>query len=489
MGDNDVVSEHLDVLVIGAGLSGIGAGYRLQTMTPSRSWAILEARDSLGGTWDLFRYPGVRSDSDMMTLGFPFEPWTDPDAIADGPKILDYLRETARKHGIDDRIRFRHKAIAATWSTPEACWTVTVEHRTEDGTELLELTCSFLHLCSGYYDYDRGHEPDFPGREAFEGRVVHPQFWPDDLDVSGQRVVVIGSGATAVTLLPALAERGADVTMLQRTPTWVTSLPRRDRLRDVVQRALPVNAGGAVVRYKNVLTSMAFYELTRRRPDAARALLSRAATRSLGSAAMVADHFTPTYDPWDQRLCLVPDGDLFEALGSGRAHVVTDTIETFTPDGIRLASGRELAADVIVTATGLRIKVAGGIDIVVDGERRPTRDLTVYRGMMFVGVPNLAICVGYVNASWTLRADLASRYLCRLLTHMEQHAWRIAVPRAPDGMAARPLLPLDSGYVRRAGDELPQQGDTAPWLMRQNYLLDRRDMLRGDVTEAMAFAR
>ena len=485
MGDNDGVSEHLDVLVIGAGLSGIGAGYRLQTMAPSRSYAILEARDSLGGTWDLFRYPGVRSDSDMMTLGFPFEPWTDPDAIADGPKILDYLRKTARKHGIDKRIRFGHKVVGASWSTPEARWTVTVEH----GGEQHELTCSFLHFCSGYYDYDRGHEPDFAGRDTFEGPVVHPQFWPDDLDVAGKKVVVIGSGATAVTLAPALAERGASVTMLQRTPTWITSLPRRDRVGDLVQRALPAGAGAAAVRYKNVLTTMAFYQLTRRRPAAARALLSRSAARSLGSAAMVADHFTPTYDPWDQRLCLVPDGDLFEALRSERAHVVTDTIETFTPHGIRLASGRELEADVIVTATGLRIKIAGGIDLVVDGERRPTRDLTVYRGMMLVGVPNLAMCIGYVNASWTLRADLANRYLCRLLDHMEHHAWGIAVPQGPEGMAGRPLLPLMSGYVRRAGDQLPQQGDTAPWLMRQNYLLDRRDMLRGDVTEAMAFAR
>jgi monooxygenase len=485
VGDNDGVTEHVDVLVIGAGLSGVDAGYRLQTMTPGRTYAVLEARDSIGGTWDLFRYPGVRSDSDMMTLGFPFEPWTDPDAIAEGGKILDYVCETARKHGIDKRIRLGHKVVRASWSTPDARWTVSVEH--DDA--LLELTCSFLYLCSGYYDYERGHEPDFPGRDSFEGQVVHPQHWPDDLDVAGQKVVVIGSGATAVTLVPALADRGADVTMLQRTPTWVTSLPRRDRVRDLVQRALPVGAGGAVVRYKNVLTTMAFYQLTRRRPAIARALLSKGATRALGSATMAADHFTPTYDPWDQRLCLVPDGDLFEALRSERAHVVTDTIETFTPHGIRLASGRELDADVIVTATGLRIKVAGGIDIVVDGERRPTRDLTVYRGTMFVGVPNLAISIGYVNASWTLRADLASRHLCRLLTHMEHHGWRIAVPRAPERMGARPLPPLDSGYVRRAGDELPSQGDTAPWLMRQNYLLDRRDMLRGDITEAMAFAR
>ena len=478
--------EHVDVLVVGAGLSGIGAAYRLQTEAPTRTYAILEARDSLGGTWDLFRYPGVRSDSDMMTLGFPFEPWTDPDAIADGPKILAYLESTARKHGIDRHVRFGHQVVAASWSSVDARWTVTVE-RAGGGSE--QLTCRFLQLCSGYYDYERPHEPELPGIGSFAGDVVHPQFWPEGLPVAGRRVVVIGSGATAVTLVPSLADLGADVTMLQRTPTWVTALPRRDRVRDVVQKVLPSRAGGVVARYKNVLATMAFYELSRRRPAVAKSLLSKGAARALGSTTLVSDHFTPTYDPWDQRLCVVPDGDLFEAVRSGRAHVVTDTIETFTPDGIRLRSGRELAADVVVTATGLRIKVAGGIEFTVDGERRPTGELTVYRGAMFADVPNLAVTIGYVNASWTLRADLASRYVCRLLNHMEQHGWRVAVPRAPEGMEGRPLLPLRSGYVERAAGKLPQQGDAAPWLMRQNYLLDRRDMLRGDVTEAMAFSR
>lgn len=476
----------MDVLVVGAGLSGIGAAYRLQTEAPTRSYAILEARDSLGGTWDLFRYPGVRSDSDMMTLGFPFEPWTDPDAIADGPKILSYLEDTARKYGIDRQIRFGMKVVAASWCTADTRWTVTVERA---GGLREQLTCDFLQLCSGYYDYDRPHDPELPGIGAFSGDVVHPQFWPEDVSVAGRRVVVIGSGATAVTLVPALADLGAAVTMLQRTPTWVTPLPRRDRVRDVVQRVLPSRAGGVVSRYKNVLATTAFYELSRRRPSVAKALLSKGAARSLGSTAMVNDHFTPTYDPWDQRLCVVPDGDLFEAVRSERAEVVTDTIETFTPDGIRLGSGRELPADVVVTATGLRIKVAGGIEFTVDGERRPTGELTVYRGTMFGGVPNLAVTIGYVNASWTLRADLASRYVCRLLNHMEQNGWRVAVPRAPEGMSGRPLLPLRSGYVERAVGELPQQGDAAPWLMRQNYLLDRRDMLRGDVTESMSFSR
>ncbi|MBC9820804.1 NAD(P)/FAD-dependent oxidoreductase [Terrabacter sp. MAHUQ-38] len=477
--------EHLDVLVVGAGLSGIGAAYRLQTMLPGRSWAVLEARDSVGGTWDLFRYPGVRSDSDMMTLGFPFEPWTHPDAIADGSTILEYLRSTAHKHGLAERIRLGHKVVEASWSTADARWTVTVEH----AGARRQLTCGFLYLCSGYYDYDRPHDPELPGISAFEGEVVHPQFWPDDLAVEGRRVVVIGSGATAMTLVPALAELGAEVTMLQRTPTWVTALPRRDRVRDLVQRVLPTRASGVVSRYKNVLMTMAFYELSRRRPAVAKALLSKGAARSLGSTDLVEDHFTPTYDPWDQRLCVVPDGDLFEAVRNGRADVVTDTIEELTPHGLRLQSGVELPADVVVTATGLRIKIAGGIAITVDGQTRPTGALTVYRGTMFADVPNLAACVGYVNASWTLRADLASRYVCRLLAHMEAHGWRIAVPRAPSGMAGRPLLPLGSGYVRRAAAELPRQGDGAPWLMRQNYLLDRRDMLRGDVTEEMAFSR
>ena len=496
------MTEHLDVLVVGAGLSGIGAGYRLQTTCPTRSYAILEARDELGGTWDLFRYPGVRSDSDMFTLGFPFEPWQDTDAIADGDKILHYLRSTARKYGIDERIRFGHKVVAASWSSKEARWTVTVERvpvpaageprraGPEPGDVVREeLTCGFLYLCCGYYDYERGHDPAFPGRERFEGQVVHPQQWPEELDVDGRRVVVVGSGATAFTLVPALVDRGADVTMLQRTPSWVTALPRRDRVREVVRTMLPGRVGDDVVRYKNVLLSLAFYQLSRRRPEAARALLTRGAQRALGSHEMAGRHFTPDYDPWDQRLCVVPDGDLFRVLREGRAHVVTDTIETFTPHGIRLSSGRDLDADIIVTATGLRLKVGGGIDFTVDGERRPTRDLFVYRGMMFADVPNLAVCVGYVNATWTLRSDLASRYVCRLLNHMYAGGWRVAVPRAPEGMAGRSLLPLTSGYVQRASHDLPRQGDGAPWLMRQNYLLDRRDMLRGDVTEAMELRR
>ena len=478
-------SEHLDVLVVGAGLSGIDAAYRLQTMLPGTTYAVLEARDALGGTWDLFRYPGVRSDSDMFTLGFPFEPWPAGEAIADGRRILDYLRRTAAKHGIDERIRFGHKVVAASWSSADARWIVTIERA--GGTT--QLTCGFLHLCSGYYDYDRGHAPTFPGLDDYDGILVHPQHWPDDLDVSGKQVVVIGSGATAVTLVPALAALGADVTMLQRTPTWVTALPRHDRVGQAVRRVLPERAAGTVVRYKNVVATSAFYQVSRRRPALAKALLSRAAARALGSQDLVDEHFTPAYDPWDQRLCVAPDGDLFEALRSGRAHVVTDTIERFTEGGVLLTSGRELPADVVVTATGLVMKIAGGIDIDVDGERRPTSELVVYRGTMFGDVPNLALSVGYVNASWTLRADLSSRYVCRLLAHMQAHGLRVAVPRPPRGMGENALLPLSSGYVARAASELPHQGDRAPWLMRQNYVLDRREMLHGDVTEGMEFSR
>jgi cation diffusion facilitator CzcD-associated flavoprotein CzcO len=422
----------------------------------------------------------------MMTLGFPFEPWTDPDAIADGPKILDYLRRTADRHGITERVRLGHKVVAADWSSDEALWTVTVEH----GGARRQLTCGFLYLCSGYYDYDRPHDPQLPGLETFEGQVVHPQFWPDDLDVTGRKVVVIGSGATAVTLVPSLAEAGADVTMLQRTPTWIASLPRQDRVRDVMQKVLPARAAGTAARYKNVLGTMGVYELSRRRPAVMKSLLSKGAAKSLGSTDLVADHFTPTYDPWDQRLCVVPDGDLFEAVRSGRAHVVTGTIETFEPHGIRLHSGHELEADIVVTATGLRIKLAGGIAITVDGEARATGDLTVYRGLMFAGVPNLAVCVGYVNASWTLRADLASRYVCRLLNHMDAEGYVSATPVAPPEGASEPFVPLTSGYIQRSLAQLPRQASRAPWRVYQNYFLDRRIMGRGRLDdEGMTFQR
>lgn len=480
------MTEHVDVLVVGAGLSGINAGYRLQTECPGKRYVILEARDTMGGTWDLFRYPGVRSDSDMATLGFPFEPWSEADAIADGGAILDYLKRTAAKHGIDRHVRLGTRVVAADWSSDDNHWHVTVER---DG-ERSEMTCGFLYLCSGYYDYDEGHRPTFPGEADFRGPIVHPQFWPDDLETDGKRVVVIGSGATAVTLVPALAQRGAHVTMLQRSNTWVTALPRRDRAADLLHRTLPPNVAGTVVRYKNVIVTQAFYQLSRRRPGMAKALLRKGVRQGLadvpGRDRLVAEHFSPMHDPWDERLCIVPDGDLFEAIATGRAEVVTDTVETFTSRGVRLASGRDLDADVIVLATGLRVLVAGGIDVSVDGERRAICDLLVYRGLMIADVPNFALSIGYVNASWTLRSDLASRYVCRLLNHLDAAGLSVAVPSAPEGMPRRPLLQLRSGYIQRARADLPQQGDRSPWLLRQNYLLDRRDLLRGDVTQEMS---
>ncbi|RKT80060.1 cation diffusion facilitator CzcD-associated flavoprotein CzcO [Terracoccus luteus] len=478
-------TEHLDVVVVGGGLSGVDAAYRLQTECPDRTYAVLEGRDEVGGTWSLFRYPGVRSDSDMHTLGYPFEPWTGEAAIADGAGILDYVRRTADRHGITERIRLRHKVVAAAWSSDEARWTVTV-HR-PDG--LVRLTCSFLYLCSGYYDYDAGHTPAFDGLGTFEGVVVHPQHWPEGLDVGGRRVVVVGSGATAVTLVPELAARGADVTMLQRSPTWVMSLPRVDPGERRLRRVFGPGVAARLARSRNVVTSSAFYRLTRRWPAASRRLVTWSMERASGSKSLVSEHFSPRYDPWDQRLCLAPDGDLFTALAGDRAHVVTDTVERFTPTGIRLGSGRELPADVVVTATGLTLLIGGGIDITVDGVARSTADLVVHRGCMFDGVPNLAVCVGYVNASWTLRADLTSRYVCRLLNRMAHDGLRRATPRVPPDLGRRPLLPITSTYVRRAGSTLPQQGDRAPWLMRQSYLADRREMLHGRLDDDLELAR
>lgn len=471
------------MVIVGAGISGIDAAYRLQTELPGKSYAILEARDAMGGTWDLFRYPGVRSDSDMGTLGFPFEPWTGAESIADGDRILAYIRRTASRLGIDRQVRFGHRVVAADWSSSEARWTLTIRH----GGEQRRLTCGFLHLCSGYYDYTQGHRPEFPGEAEFTGSIVHPQFWPESLDVAGRLVVIIGSGATAVTLAPALARLGARTTILQRSPSWVVALPRRDGIAAAFRRVLPARLAADAVRYKNALLTFGFYRLCQRAPRLARTLITRWTVQALGDPALVEEHFTPRYDPWDQRVCIVPDGDLFQTIRDGRVEVVTDTIDTFTPTGIRLSSGRELPADVIVTATGLRLLSAGGIELSVDGERRPPSELFVYRGLMLGGIPNVALSLGYVNASWTLRADLASRYVCRLLAHLDRHGLSVAIPTPPEGLAEKPLLPLHSGYVRRAEGCLPHQGDRAPWLMRQSYLPDRRELLRGDVTASMAF--
>ncbi len=483
--------EHVDVLIVGAGLSGIGAAAHLQDECPDRSFTILEARGALGGTWDLFRYPGVRSDSDMYTLGYRFRPWTDAKAIADGASIRTYVEDTARERGIDRAIRYHHRVVRASWSSETARWTVTAE-RTDTGDEV-RLTCAFLSVCSGYYRYDEGYTPDLPGLDAFRGTVVHPQHWPEDLDYRGRRVVVVGSGATAVTLVPAMAAQAAHVTMLQRSPGYVASLPARDPLADLLRSRVPARVAYPLVRWKNVLVSLASYRLSRRRPALMRWLLRRGARRLLPEGYDVDTHFAPSYDPWDQRLCLVPDGDLFAAIRSGAASVVTGRIATFAEHGVRLESGEELEADLVVTATGLNLLPVGGMAIVVDGEEVDLAGTYSYKGMMLSGVPNFALTIGYTNASWTLKADLVAHYVCRLLNHMAAHGYDVVTPVVPedaDGWDPVPLIDLQSGYVLRSIDRLPRQGPAAPWRLHQSYPKDVRLMRRGPVDdEGVRFER
>jgi cation diffusion facilitator CzcD-associated flavoprotein CzcO len=486
-----MTATHVDVLVVGAGLSGIGAGYRLQTQRPGRTYTILEARDTIGGTWDLFRYPGVRSDSDMFTLSYPFRPWTNPKSIADGPAIVEYIRTTAARFGVDQRIRFGHRVVRAAWSAGDALWTVDAERGPD--REPVTFTCSFLYVCSGYYSYAGGHVVDFPGQEDFQGQVVHPQFWPEDLDYRGKRIVVIGSGATAVTIVPAMAGDAAHVTMLQRSPSYVVSRPTADRMADRLRSLLPGHVAHRAIRGRNVVMSTLFYQVFRRWPEWSANFIRDGVAKQVAGVVDVDPHFKPRYNPWDQRLCLVPDGDLFQSLRDGKADVVTDTIERFTPTGIQLASGKELPADIIVTATGLRMVAFGDIELTVDGEQVKPHDLTVYKGMMFSDVPNLAWCVGYTNNSWTLRADLTSQYVCRLLNHMDRHGFTQCAPHVVAGSAGageRPLLDLTSGYIQRAAANLPHQGNKAPWLYRQNYLRDLATMRLGKVDDGvMRFRR
>ncbi|NUT48990.1 MAG: NAD(P)/FAD-dependent oxidoreductase [Saccharothrix sp.] len=471
--------EHLDIVIVGAGLSGIGAACRLLAEHPGKSVAILEARDAIGGTWDLFRYPGVRSDSDMFTLGYPFAPWRDARAIADGPSILRYVRDTAAAFGVDRLVRFRTRVVAADFSTETARWTLTLLHDNGSGSTI---TAGFLYSCTGYYDYDNPHDPALPGLDDFRGDVVHPQFWPEDLDYTGKRVVVVGSGATAVTLVPAMAREAAHVTMLQRSPTWVGVVPGRDKIADKVRQWLPANAAHRLIRTKNILFTLAFYQFCRRLPTVARRFLTSMSTKALKDEHAVREHFTPTYDPWDQRLCAIPDADLFRAINAGRASVVTDHIDTFTPDGVRLASGRKLEADVVVTATGLRLSAFGGIAPSVDGVPVDLPAQFVWRGAMVTGLPNFAVCVGYTNASWTLRADLTARLVCRVVDHMDRRGYASVVPVPDRALTRRPLLDLASGYIQRAIHAFPRQGDRGPWRMRQNYVLDAVATLRGDLS-------
>ncbi|MDO3704919.1 NAD(P)/FAD-dependent oxidoreductase [Micromonospora sp. C28SCA-DRY-2] len=473
--------DHVDVLIVGAGLSGIGAACHLRRACPGKTYAVLEARGAIGGTWDLFRYPGVRSDSDMFTLGYSFRPWTDPKAIADGDAIRAYVRETADEYGVTEHIRFHHRVVRADWDSATARWTV--HARRDDTAEDVVLTCSFLYTCAGYYRYDAGYTPDLPGAETFTGRIVHPQHWPADLDHTGQRVVVIGSGATAVTLVPAMAERAGHVTMLQRSPTYVIALPSRDVLADTLRRLLPAKAVYPVVRWKNVLLATANFQASRRAPRLVRKLLRRAAKGRLPAGYDVDRHFSPRYDPWDQRLCVVPDGDLFTALRRGRASVVTDTIDTFTPTGIRLSSGEELPADIVVTATGLNLLALGGMTLSVDGAEVDLASRVAYKGMMLSGVPNFAMTIGYTNASWTLKADLVATYVCRLLRHLDRTGQQVVTPLAPREGPLEPIIDLKSGYVLRSVDALPKQGASAPWRLHQNYPRDVLLMRHGRLTD------
>ena len=462
--------EHVDVLIVGAGLSGIGAAYYLQTHCPKKSYAILEGRDTTGGTWDLFRYPGVRSDSDMYTLGFSFRPWHEPQAIADGPSILAYMRETAQAYGIDQKIRFGYRMRRAEWSSGDMRWTIEAERASG---EVVRLTCSFLYMCSGYYEYERGYMPEWPGVEQFAGQIVHPQQWPQDLDYVGKRVVVIGSGATAVTLVPAMAKQAAHVTMLQRSPTYIVSLPTEDAVANWLRGHLPCRLAYGLVRWRNVLMTMFYYNLMRRQPAKMKRNLIQFVRAQLGPNYDVDKHFTPPYNPWDQRLCLVPDGDLFAAINAGTVSVVTDHIDTFTPTGIRLRSGVELPADIIVTATGLVMKLMSGVQLLVDGRAVELAQTMSYKGMMFSDIPNLAGAIGYTNASWTLKCELVSRYVCRLLNFMDQRGYLQCTPRKTDPtITEEPIVDFTSGYVQRALPSLPAQGSQRPWKLYQNYLLD-----------------
>jgi monooxygenase len=470
--------EHLDVLVVGAGISGIGAGRYLTTELPATSFAVLEARAASGGTWDLFRYPCIRSDSDLHTFGYEFKPWRDEQSIADAPRILAYLRETITENGLDAHIRYHHRVLAASWSTADARWTVDVE-RTDTG-ERLQLSAGWLFCAGGYYRYDEGFTPHFEGRERFAGPIVHPQHWPADLDTAGKRVVVIGSGATAVTLVPAMAETAGHVTMLQRTPSYVLPVPRNDALADRLRALLGEERAFALTRRKNIARGIGIWKFCQKYPKAARRLIRWVNTKQLPEGYPVDEHFNPPYDPWDQRLCAVPDGDLFRAIRNGTADVVTDRTETFTENGVLLASGRELEADVIVTATGLNVQAIGGISLTVDGEPVHLPDTVAYKGMMLSGVPNFVLAIGYTNSSWTLKIGLLCEHFCRLLAYMDAHGYDVARPEPSDpDMPTRPFLDFAAGYIQRAVDQLPRQGDRMPWLTSMSYSSDVK-LLRAD---------
>ncbi|MEZ0244870.1 MAG: flavin-containing monooxygenase [Sphingomonas sp.] len=477
------MSEHFDVVVVGAGISGVGAGYHLQANSPDRSYVILEGREAMGGTWDLFRYPGIRSDSDMYTLGFSFRPWTNAKAIADGPSILTYLEDTAREFGVDKHIRYRTRVKSAAWSTEDASWTVVAE---QDGEER-HFTCNFLFMCTGYYNYARGYTPEWEGTADFEGQIVHPQFWPADLDHSGKHVVVIGSGATAVTLVPEMAKTASHVTMLQRSPTYIVARPSEDSLANWLRKRLPSKTAYALTRWKNVLGQQYFFRLMRKYPEKAKENLLTMVREALPGHD-IETHFTPSYNPWDQRLCLIPDEDLFASLREGKSSVVTDHIDRFVPEGIKLKSGLVLGADIVVTATGLELQVMSGIPLTVDGKAVNVPEATTYKGMMLSDVPNLAMSFGYTNASWTLKADLTCEYVCRLLNAMRKRGMRQVTPRLGAPVEPKPFLDFTSGYVQRAMAQFPRQGTRKPWMLNQNYTRDLMALRYGGIDQEMEFS-
>jgi monooxygenase len=479
-------TEHFDVLIVGAGLSGIGAGYHLQQKCPGKSYVILEGRDCIGGTWDLFRYPGIRSDSDMFTLGYSFKPWTDPKAIADGPSILKYVRETATENGIDKKIRFRHRVKRASWSTKDARWTIEAERGTGEGAaDVVRFTCNFLFSCSGYYRYTDGYTPEFAGRDDFKGQIIHPQKWPDKLDYAGKRVVVIGSGATAVTLVPAMAETAGQVTMLQRSPTYVVARPEQDQLAISLRKRFGDKLAYHIIRWRNVLLGLFFFQFARRRPARFKKMVLGGVRMALGPDYDLAN-FNPSYNPWDQRLCLVPDGDLFRSIKQKRASVVTAEIDRFTERGIRLKDGSELEADIVITATGLVLQLLGGMEAIVDGRAVDFAKTMNYKGMMYSDVPNLASAFGYTNASWTLKCDLTCEYVCRLINYMDRHGYKQCMPHNVDSSIEQlPALDFSSGYVQRALPMLPKQGSKRPWRLFQNYALDIVTLRFGKVDDGV----
>ncbi len=477
-------TTHLDALIVGAGLSGVGAAHYLQAKCPWARYAIFEARGSIGGTWDLFRYPGIRSDSDMHTLGYSFRPWDGAKSIADGDSILQYIKDTAAQSGIDASIRFNHRVISADWSTAESRWHITAERT--DAKETVHLTAGFLFSCSGYYRYDHGYLPAFKGMADFAGTIVHPQAWPESLDFAGKSIVVIGSGATAVTLVPALARSAAHVTMLQRSPSYIASLPEKSPVVALLRKVLPPQQAGTAAKWFNALLTQAFYQVCRRYPKVLRRLLLRGVARQLPPGYDIGTHFTPRYDPWDQRFCAAPNGDLFTSIRAGTASVVTDHIERFTENGLLLASGTELEADIIVTATGLELLFLGGIALSVDGSPVDPGTRLTYKGMMLEGVPNMAVAVGYTNASWTLKCDLTCDYVCRLLNHMHVHGLSECVPRnTRASVGSEPILGLTSGYIQRSVHLLPKQGSTDPWRVHQSYLRDYRALKTGDLEDSI----